>query len=388
MSDVIYFDNSATTAVSATVAQVMSDVIRDCYGNPSSVHKLGLEAEHILSDARTTVLSALGIRNTFGHRLIFTGSGTEADNIALLGTVRAKKHRVAPRIIITDSEHPAISEPAKALEEDGAEVVRLSTRGGVINMYELRAALTPNTVLVSVMLVNNETGAIYDLPSISETVRSVCPTALVHCDAVQGFMKLPISVQKLGVDMLTVSAHKINGPKGVGALYVAPGLIEKHRVSPIVFGGGQEGGMRSGTENLPGIAGFACAVKEKKDTIPQRSEKLSALREYILSRLPQEVCVNTPTGKHLPGIISITLPNIKSEVMLRHLSQYDICVSSGSACSSKRRSVNPVLLAFGLSNAQADSTLRISLSSDNTENEADRFIEVLCDGLSRLVRIK
>lgn len=388
MSEIIYFDNSATTAVSAAVAQTMYTVMRENFGNPSSVHIKGIEADKILKEARINILKALGERNPIQEQLIFTASGTESDNLAISGVMNYKSFSFTPRIITTDSEHPAVSEPIKFAEARGAEVVRLSTHGGIIDMDELKDALTPNTVLVSIMLANNETGAVYDVANAFRTVKELSPDTLTHCDAVQGFMKIPINVQKLGADLLTVSAHKINGPKGIGALYINHSLAIKKKLSPVILGGGQEHGMRSGTENLPGIAGFSCAVNEKKNSMAERAEKVTKLRNQIINSLPEEIKVNVPRGRYLPNIISITLPKIKSEVMLRYLSQYNICVSSGSACSAKHKNISPSLTAFGLDASAADSTLRISISSDNTSDEAEKFIQILNDGLNRLVRMR
>ncbi len=382
----IYFDNSATTRVIKKAADAAYRAMTEEYGNPSSVHGKGVSASSILTEARSTVLSSLGVRPRGSYTVFFTGSGTEADNMALTGVLNAKKFRFKPRIITTDSEHPAVLSPLSEAERNGAEVVRLSTRGGVIDMNELVSALTPETVLVSVMLVNNETGALYDVKSIFASVKARCPDAITHCDAIQAYMKMPINLPRLGCDLMTVSAHKIGAPKGVGALICENSLLTKRQISPVIFGGGQEQGLRSGTENLPGIAAFSAAVSEHKDRINESCEYVSHLREMLVSSLPDGVRVNTPKGEHLPHIISLTAEGIKSEVLVRALSSEGIYISAGSACSSKKLKTSSVLTAFGHTPDIADSTVRVSLGCDNTEDEVDVFIKALSETVNRLCR--
>ena len=356
------------------------------YGNPSSVHGKGVTATNILTEARNAVLSSLGVRPRGSYTVFFTGSGTESDNMAVSGVLSAKNYRFKPRIITTDSEHPAVLSPIAEAEKNGFDVVRLSTRGGVIDMSELISALTPETVLVSVMLVNNETGALYDVKSIFSEVKRLCPNALTHCDAIQAYMKLPINISKLGCDLMTVSAHKIGAPKGVGALICENSLLTKKQLSPVIFGGGQEQGLRSGTENLPGIAAFSVAISEHKDKINENYERVSALREKLVSLLPEGVTVNVPQGEYLPHIISLTAEGIKSEVLVRALSSEGIYISAGSACSSKKLKTSTVLTAFGHTPDKADSTVRVSLSSHNTEEEIAIFANALNETLNKLVR--
>ncbi len=384
----IYLDHSATTVPSTGVAQSMLDALTVQWGNPSSVHCCGLEAQKLLRNARLSVLNALGIKNPTEDMLIFTGSGTEADNLAVTGTVTAKHRAFTPRIIITDSEHPAVSEPVLRLEQNGCEVVRLSTKCGKLNLEELRAALTENTVLVSIMAVNNETGAVYDIGAAFGLAKQCVPDCITHTDAVQAFCKIPVQPEKIKADLVTMSGHKINGPKGIGALYVNPALLRKKQLVPILSGGGQEHGFRSGTENMPGIAGFAEAVREKTAAGRAPYDRLLELRTHLLSILPPEVHINTPADAYFPGIVSLTLPNIKSEVMLRYLSAENICVSSGSACSSHHKTASRTLLAFGLTEREADCTIRVSMGAENTEEELVRFAAVLADGISHLARIR
>ena len=382
----IYFDNSATTKVLKSAADIAYKVMTEEYGNPSSVHGRGVSAGAILTEARNAVLSSLGVRPRGSYTVFFTGSGTEADNMAVSGVLNAKNYRFKPRIITTDSEHPAVLSPIAEAEKNGADVVRLSTKGGVIDMNELISALTPETVLVSIMSVNNETGAISDVKNIFPEVKKRCPNALTHCDAIQAYMKLPINISKLGCDLMTVSAHKIGAPKGVGALICENTLLTKKQISPVIFGGGQEQGLRSGTENLPGIAAFSTAISEHKNSINENHEYVSSLREKLVSLLPEGVNVNVPKGEYLPHIISLTADGVKSEVLVRALSSEGIYISAGSACSSKKLKTSSVLTAFGHTPDKADSTVRVSLSPHNTEEEVEIFAKCLNETLSKLVR--
>jgi len=361
----IYLDNSASTPLRREVIAVMTHVYENIHGNPSSLHTTGLEAEKIIDCARKNILRVLKMQG----RIIFCGSGTEANNLAVFGTIRAKNRKVK-RIVTTDSEHPSILEAVKAL--DDVEVVFLSTKHGVIDIGEVKQAVNEDTMLVSVMLVNNETGAVYDVKTIFDAAKRINPAIVTHCDAVQGFGR----VCGINADLITLSAHKIHGPKGIGALFCKEQVITSKRLVPIIYGGGQEKGFRSGTENTAGIAGFGEAVKYDLDINP-------VLRKHLIDNLP--VKVNIPHGEYAPHIISITLPRIKSETMLHYLSGKGIYVSSGSACSKGKRS--HALLAFGLSEMEADCSLRISLSAFNTIEEIDRFIIELKNGLDSLVRM-
>lgn len=382
----IYFDNSATTRVLDCAAEKAYKAMTDTYGNPSSVHGMGIEAGKLLSDSRNTVSASLGIRQRGSHSVFFVSSGTESDNMAINGVLYSKSYRFKPRIITTDSEHPAVTAQVNEAERKGFDVVRLSTKGGVIDLDEFKNAMTPETILVSVMLVNNETGAIYDVKRMFSEAKAANPDVITHCDAIQAYMKLEINPSRLGCDLMSISAHKIGAPKGVGALICDNSLITKKRISPIIFGGGQEQGLRSGTENLPGIAAFAEAVSYHKSRMEKEFERVKALREGLICRLPEGVKVNTPGGEYLPHIISMTAEGIKSEVLVRALSSEGIYVSAGSACSSKKLKTSTVLTSFGLTPDEADSTIRVSLSASNTEEEAEAFCKALGDILSRLVK--
>ncbi len=380
----IYFDNSATTKLSSAAAQAMMKTAEELWGNPSSLHHIGLAAERVLQRSREVLLRALGIRETgslAGRQLIFTGSGTEADNLAVFGCAYARQRKRGGRIIVSDSEHPAILEPCKALEQDGFEVIRLSTSGGRLDLDALERAITPETILLSIMSVNNETGAVYPVKQAFSMAKRLHPGIITHTDAVQAFGKIPLTVASTGADMITLSAHKLHGPKGVGALWVRPSLLTSKKIVPLLRGGGQEGGMRSGTENIAGIAGFAAAVEEIH--LPD-----SFARTYLLSHLPEEVHPNLPLEGCAPHILNLRLPGIRSETMLHFLSSRGICVSAGSACSSHDGGPSHVLLAYGLTAQEASCSIRISLDCHEEQEDLDYFLAALAEGVQKLARIR
>lgn len=382
-----YLDNSATTPLSPAAIEAMTGALA-VFGNPSSLHACGQEAERLVTKAREQLLTALGVRRGQGS-FVFTSCGTEATSLALFGTAYAKTRRDATRILTTDSEHPSVARALDRLAEDGFEVVRIPTRGGVLDTEALEAALDKRIFLASFMLVNNETGARYAVEKAFARIKAKYPGAVTHCDAVQGFMKVPFTVSTLKADLITVSGHKLHAPKGVGGLYLSAEVIKKKQIVPFLRGGGQEGGMRSGTENTVGIAAFGAAVED----IRLRREEISAhfcrLREYADTRLAAlDVRINRPRGEYVPYVINLTLPRIKSETMLHHLSGDGIYVSSGSACSSHASTPSETLLAFGLSAAEADCSLRVSLSEYNTEADIDALCDSLARGLDRLVRMR
>lgn len=384
----IYLDNSATTPLSEAAKKQIS-VAAEIYGNPSSLHSAGQDAEKLLETARSQVLRGLGIRRRQGDALVFTSCGTEATSLALFGTAYAKSRRDATRILTTDSEHPSVARVMDKLEGDGFEVVRISTKGGVLDMDGLRAALDKKILLASFMLVNNETGAVYTVGEAFKIIKAKYPEAVTHCDAVQGFMKLPFTPVSLSADLVTVSAHKLHAPKGVGALYISAPVIKAKKIVPFLLGGGQEEGWRSGTENVIGISAFGAAVEDICNRQSEIRERVSALRAYADKKLSElDLRINLPEREKLPNIINITLPDIKSETMLHLLSADGIFVSSGSACSSHSHHVSESLRAFGLSDHDADCSLRISMSEYNTEEDIDALCNSLKKGLNKLVRIK
>lgn len=393
MNTAIYLDNSATTPLCPAAKQAMCAAM-DVYGNPSSLHTLGVEAEKLVSDARRAILTSLGVRpitKLTEKQLIFTASGTEADNLALLGAINAKGFGEGKKVIISDSEHSAVLETAAELERRGLTVVRIPTVGGDVDYDALAREADKNTVMASFMFVNNETGAIYDIKRISQIVKAANPDALVHTDCVQAYMNVPFTEKSLGADMITLSAHKIGGPKGVGALYVSADVLKRRQLVPIIHGGGQESGMRSGTENLLGIVGFGAAVKAAMQTRGEDVKNKAEIRSFLIDELSNStrfagVKLNLPRNA-APHVLSITLPNIKSETMLHALSKDGIFVSSGSACSSNTGSKSHVLSAFGLTEKLADCTIRVSLGVQNTIDDAKRFLSALEAAVSTLVRI-
>ncbi len=384
----IYLDNSATTALSTVAKEKMISVM-DIYGNPSSTHKAGIDARRVIDEARAAVGQALGVPRVLPENLIFTSCGSEANNAAILGSAYAKAKRRANKIITTDSEHPSVENIMKRLEADGFEVVRLSTHGGVVSEEEFTRALGGNVLLISMMLVNNETGAVYDIKKLFGMAKRKHPEIITHCDAVQGFLKIPFTPKAINADLVSVSAHKIHGPKGVGALYVGSEMIKAKKIIPYIIGGGQEGGMRSGTENILGIAGFGAAAAEIKADFSSRVTRMVGLRDFCES-LSQAAGakVNQPKGQRAPHVLSLTLPDIKSETMLNFLSAKGICISAGSACSAHSKNMSSTLLGFGLTPYEADCTVRVSFSEYNTEAEVGEFSQALKEGIDSLVRIK
>ncbi len=381
----IYLDNSATTPLSALSLERIKEGYEK-FGNPSSLHSEGLLAEKLINTARGEVLSALGIRNHSDYRVIFTSSGTEADNLIILGVLKAKKFRFTPRIITTDSEHPAVKMACLEAERLGAEIVYLSTKGGVIDKNEFISALNEQTVLVSIMTVNNETGAAYNVKELFSLAKRINPSVITHTDCVQGFLKIPFSMPLSNADAVTVSGHKIHAPKGVGALIISEGLIKSKRLVPIIHGGGQEGGLRSGTENTAGIYALGGAAKEGAEKLGEFYTGALEKRKAFEESLCGEVRVNTPCGQFAPHIISITLPSIRSETMLHFLSAKGIFVSSGSACSSNSKGKSGVLTAYGLSDREADSTIRISLSVYNEKDDLIAAANAINEGCKTLAR--
>lgn len=387
----IYFDNSATTRISEAALETYLTVSRDTFGNPSSLHALGFAAEKEIRAARDTILRTL---SSSAGTLVFTASGSEANNLAIFGRLHAKeRYRRGAKILTTAGEHASVSEVLRALGTEGVRVVEIPTVGGVLDEEAIEREMTPDVVLVTMMLVNNETGALYDLAAVSRQMKSRSPEAVLHVDATQAYLKVPFSPKSLGADMITLSSHKIEGPKGVGALYVSSDLIKKRGLSPLILGGGQEGGLRSGTENVPGIAAFATAAAEGAAKFSERAAATEELRSYLLLRLSEEPALAkirpVLPKRHAPHILNLTLPKIKSETMLHFLSSEGICVSSGSACSSNGGGhLSSALIAFGRTAAEADTSVRVSFSYRNTKEEVDALVAALVRGLAKLSRIR
>ena len=387
-----YLDNSATTPLCPAAAEKMKAVMEQTFGNPSSLHTLGMEAEKAVSEARDKIFTALGAKKAGKVKpqmLVFTASGTEANNLALIGAATAKERRRGGKIIVGETEHPSVTETAKFLETIGYKVSFIPSPRGVWDMEKYKAELTADTILVSAMLVNNETGAINDIAAIAALAKAKNPEVLVHCDAVQGFLKLSEPLASLPADLITVSSHKIGGPKGVGALFVRDKVLQTKSLVPHIHGGGQESGMRSGTENTIGIAGFGAAAEYESKTLSATLENFKNLRAYaekLISEKLTDVRVNAPAGKYAPHIMSLTLPGVRSETMLHFLSRSGVFVSSGSACSSNSGHKSHVLLSFGLPEKEADSTIRVSFGVQNTESDVDNLVNSLAQGLATLAR--
>ena len=389
----IYLDNSATTKMSDRATAKMMQVVSELYGNPSSLHKMGLEAEKVVAEARNRVLKTLGVSRGVPGQLLFTSGGTEANNLAIFGAFRAKRRTGKPRILVSAGEHSSVEKCALQLEKEGVEVVHIPTRDGVLDMDALAAALTPSTFMVSLMMVNNETGAVYDVKSAFAMAHRLCPDVITHCDAVQGYMKVKFTPSGIGADLVTISAHKIGGPKGTGALYVDPAVIKAKKLVPTVYGGGQEWNLRSGTENVYGIAAFGEAALERWESLAADLSHMTALRDGLEDVLASrfaggEVAINRPAGARAPHIVNLRAEGIRSETMLHYLSAEGVFVSSGSACASNTGHSSYVLRSFGLSDADTDSTLRISLGRQNTKEDIDALLLALKESIAKLARIK
>lgn len=364
----VYFDNAATTAVCPEAAEAAARAMTEFYGNPSSGHTLGREAARSLRESRERVALALGAQPS---EVYFTSGGTEGDNWALRGAARLMRHR-RRHIITSAAEHEAVLSTAKALEGEGWEVTYLTPdHTGAVRVDDVLRNLRDDTALVSLMLVNNETGAVTPIREIASLVHSKNPDAIVHTDAVQAFLKTRFSVKNLGVDLLTVSSHKIHGPKGAGALYIRRGL----RLPPIITGGGQEGGLRPGTEAMPAIVGFGVAAELGRGRIAESEQRVQNLREHLTVGLKAKFPELLILGGGSPYILSISLPGQRSEVLMNYLDAEGICVSKSSACRRGARS--HVLEAMGLEPEIIDGAIRLSFSRYNTEEEADIFIDAL-----------
>ena len=363
----------------------MTEVIENHFGNPSSLHARGVDAEHIKEEARKIILASLGVQRGVRGELVFTSGGTEANNMAILGVIDSKARKGNEKILVTAGEHSSVEATVSHLEAKGYTVLRVPTKGGELDMDFIREN-GRDAVLASFMHVNNETGALYKLKEAFDLIKALSPRCVTHADCVQSYMKVKFNKKTLNADLISLSAHKVNGAKGVGALYVSPDIIKTKRLVPIAFGGGQEENFRSGTENVYGIAAFGEAVREHMANMEREISLMDSLRSYIIEGLANsEARVNLPV-RHAPHILNITLPGIRSETMLHHLSAKGIYVSSGSACSSHSNKVSSALKSFGLTDSEADSSIRVSLCPENTKDEADVFISALLEGLRSLQR--
>jgi len=368
----IYLDNSATTKPYEEVMDLVREVGLKYYGNPSSLHRKGLEAEKLINEARETIASCLGAEL---KEIIFTSGGTESNNLAIRGYLSANP-RKGRHIITTSIEHPSVLEVFKFLEQNGYKADYIEPdSNGCIDPEQLGGLITEETALISIMMVNNETGAIQPVDEIIKIRDRKNRNTAIHVDGVQAFGKINIDLSKQGIDLLTFSSHKIHGPKGVGGLYIS----KKIRLKPVLFGGGQETLLRSGTENVPGICGFGLAAKMCHEKISENYNHVKILNERFRSKLSEcSFASHVISGiNSSPYILNIAFPGLKSEVLLHHLEERGIFISTGSACSSRKAKRSHVLTAMGLENRILDSAVRFSFSADNTEEDIDDTINAL-----------
>lgn len=378
----VYLDNSATTKAYPEVVSLVVDIMTNDYGNASSMHLKGVDAEKYLKYSKATIAGIMKVKE---KEIFFTSGGTESDNWALMGAAFAN-HRSGKHLITTKIEHPAILRTMEHLKELGFDITYLSVnRYGQILLEELRNAIRPDTILVSIMFVNNEVGAIQPIDEAGEIIKQTNPRTLFHVDAVQGFGKLRLLPKKWKIDMVSVSGHKIHGPKGTGFLYID----EKVKIKPIIYGGGQQNGYRSGTENVPGVAGLGKATELIYRNLVEDTNRLYCLKKKLVSGLLKidHVKINGPQDETgAPHIVSASIAGIRSEVMLHSLEDKGVYVSAGSACSSHKHTVSDTLSAMGLSTEYMDSTIRFSLSVFTTEEEIEYTLKCLYELVPMLRR--
>lgn len=376
----IYFDNSATTRPYDEVAAAVYDTMKNNYGNPSSLHKLGIEAERAVKQAKERIADAI---KASPAEILFTSGGTEADNIALLGAAAASRGR---HIISTPLEHPAVLNTLDELKRRGYSIDFAPVgKDGKVKLNEYKRLIRPDTFLVTAMLVNNEIGTIEPVAEMSKILKSKNPRALFHVDAVQGFGKIPMTADGLGADLISLSSHKIHGPNGMGALYIRKGA----RIKPIIFGGGQQQGMRSGTENVPGIVGFGLAAKMAVTDIAAKAERMEALKRRLAGKIKNNidnVMINTPEG-NAPHILNVSFGGTKAEVVLHSLEMQNIYVSSGSACSSHKSEPSYVLTEIGVPRKMIDGSIRFSLSEFSTAQQVDAAVDALMQIIPKLRKL-
>lgn len=373
----VYLDNSATTRTFPEVAELMSKIMCEDYGNPSSMHNKGVQAERYVRYGRETLAKILKVNE---KEIYFTSGGTESDNLALIGCAMAN-YRAGKHLITTKIEHPAILQTMHYLEDQGFEVTYLSVNDkGQISLQELQNAMRKDTILVSIMHTNNEIGAVEPIAEAGRLIKSTNPSTLFHVDAVQGFGKYRIYPKRMGIDLLSVSGHKIHGPKGVGFLYIG----EKVKIHNIIYGGGQQKNLRSGTENVPGIASMAKAAEMLYNHLEEDAERLYSLKDYFcegLRKIP-DIRINNPEGMEgAPHIVSLSVAGVRSEVLLHALEDKGIYVSAGSACSSNKPHTagSATMKAIKLPEEFLDSTLRFSMSVYTTREELDYTLQVMYD---------
>jgi cysteine desulfurase len=372
-----YLDNAATTRPSRAVIEKVCSSLGEIWGNTSSLHRVGMAADDAVSEARATIASAIGAQK---EEIIFNASASEGNNQVIKSFIREGAH-----FITTSTEHPSVMRSMEYAERSGVEVTRLkSDRFGSFDLDELRGSLRKNTSLVSVMMVNNETGAINPIGEVASIIKESGSRARLHVDAVQGLMKLPVDVRKEGIDFMTASAHKVHGPKGVGMLFVRKGL----KLESLVLGGSHEMGMRAGTLNVSGILGFAESIREMGDKINEHYSRVYSLKGRLIEELSRVdgIVFNSPLETTSPYILSISAPFLRGEVLLRYLSEKGVCVSTGSACSSNSTKDSHVLSAMGLSQKEIKGSIRLSLSAFTSDDEVDHALEAMKEAFSFLGR--
>ncbi len=377
-----YFDNSATTRAYPQVAEIMSKILLEDYGNPSSMHMKGMDAEVYVRHARETIAKTLKVDD---RNILFTSGGTESDNMALIGGASANK-RAGKHIITTMVEHPAILDTCKYLEGQGYEITYLSVdSNGRIDLEELSDVIRPDTIIVSIMHTNNEIGSVMPIEEAGRIIKSKNPNTLFHVDAVQGYGKWRIYPKKMNIDLLSVSGHKIHGPKGIGFLYIG----EKVKIHPIIHGGGQQKNLRSGTENVPAIAGLATAAELIYKNFDNDIDHLYSMKQKLVDGLStiEDVKINGLTGRDsAPHIVSLSVGGIRSEVLLHALEDKGIYVSAGSACASNKPAISETLKAIRVEQRFLDSTIRFSLCAQNTDEEVEYAITTIKELLPQLRR--
>lgn len=377
-----YFDNSATTRVLDSVKDIVVKTMTEDYGNAAAKHRKGVEAEWYIKEARAEIAKTLKVQD---KEILFTSGGSESNNMALIGTALAN-HRAGKHIISTGVEHPSVYNPLTYLEEQGFEVTFLPVdKNGHISLEQLEQTVRPDTILVSVMYVNNEVGAVEPVEEISRIVKAKNPDTLFHVDAIQAYGKYVIRPKKQGIDLLSVSGHKIHGPKGVGFLYIKSGV----KIKPLIYGGGQQSGMRSGTENVPGVAGLGVAAREMYKDHEEKVRRVTELKDYMTDRLGEieGAVINSKKGaESAPQIVSVSFKGVRSEVLLHALEDRGIYVSSGSACSSHHPGISGTLKGIGVQPQLLDATIRISFGIFNTREEIDYCIDTLKELLPVLRR--
>lgn len=378
----VYLDNSATTRCSERAKDIMVKILMEDYGNPSSLHMKGVEAENYIKEAKKKIAKTMKVDE---KEILFTSGGTESNNTALIGAALANR-RAGNHIITTSIEHASVSATAAYLEELGFRVTYLKVdKDGLISLDELRDAVCEDTILVSMMMVNNEIGALEPIEEAIRVIREKNPKTLVHVDAIQAYGKYRIFPKKMGIDLLSVSGHKIHAPKGTGFLFIK----DKTKVKPLIYGGGQQKGMRSGTENVPGVAALGEASAEIYEDFEEKIEHLYQIKERFVNGVSQieGVSLNGKTGRDsAPQIVSVSVDGVRSEVMLHTLEDRKIYVSAGSACSSNKPSVSHTLTGIGLKSNLLDSTIRFSFSVHTTEEEIDYALDVMKEVVPKLRR--